>query len=368
MRLFLLLAVAALAAAPESKRKELQEIQQQIGETRKQIEEYRKLEQALSHDLKAVDTNRAKATRRIEDLQHGIRQARDRQASLKRKMSSLRAASGSWKEAVLAELDLYARRSASDDPSYGTPALWQEALHREAIRHRASTLARLQGLGQTTEQAEAEARRSAAELLGKSAKAREEAERKKREYDQKAAEVKDAKDKLAAAQDRATELEETAKALTRLIRELERERKTAPKTKQETEWTVAKRSLPWPVEGNVSQSFGREKDPELKTWVIRQGVRIASKTGAPVSPVARGKVIFAGPFRSYGRVVILEHAGAFYSIYGDLGTIATSKGAQVGPGDVIAQTGANRAGQGELYLEFRKGSEALDPLVWLKAK
>ena len=46
------------------------------------------------------------------------------------------------------------------------------------------------------------------------------------------------------------------------------------------------------------------------------------RAGAPVQAVDGGKVIFAGPFRSYGQVLIVDHGSNFFSIYGELGELS----------------------------------------------
>ena len=84
--------------------------------------------------------------------------------------------------------------------------------------------------------------------------------------------------------------------------------------------------------------------------------------GAPVKAVAAGKVIFAGPFRSYGRVIIVDHGAGFFSVYGGLGEMEKDKGDAARKGETLARAG------GRLYLELRRGADALDPLAWLEKR
>ena len=171
--------------------------------------------------------------------------------------------------------------------------------------------------------------------------------------------------KGAEAQARAKELEETAKALTRLIRSLREPRK--PGAPPIVHWDVPPNSLLWPAQGSVLKPFGRQRNAELDTWVISQGILLQTPAEAAVSAVRGGKVIFCGPFRSYGQVMILDHGSNFFTIYGGLGSLLKVKGAEVQPGEAIARAGPPKAGQGgRLYFELRRGSEALDPLVWLQ--
>ncbi|MBI5247140.1 MAG: peptidoglycan DD-metalloendopeptidase family protein [Elusimicrobia bacterium] len=121
-------------------------------------------------------------------------------------------------------------------------------------------------------------------------------------------------------------------------------------------------SLAWPVAGKIIRPFGRERDPQLGTWTVRQGVLFGAAEGAPVAAVASGKVIFAGPFRSYGKVVIVDHGGGFFSVYGELGGFEKEKGDSVRAGEQLATASEH------VYLEIRRGTEALDPAEWLSRK
>ncbi|MBI4425275.1 MAG: peptidoglycan DD-metalloendopeptidase family protein, partial [Elusimicrobia bacterium] len=177
--------------------------------------------------------------------------------------------------------------------------------------------------------------------------------------------------KVEAAARSLRELQDSALALTRLVRALE---KKSPYRipGERIPLAEAPHSLPWPAEGRVVASFGREPVRELNTVIIHQGIRIATEPGAPVRPVKAGKVIFAGPFRSYGKVLIVDHGQGFYTIYGRLGALAKGKGDAVTPEETIAAAGEPeaRAGSkpepgGVVYFEVRQSGEALDPIQWL---
>jgi septal ring factor EnvC (AmiA/AmiB activator) len=105
--------------------------------------------------------------------------------------------------------------------------------------------------------------------------------------------------------------------------------------------------------------FGRGKDPELGTWIVRQGLTLEVEAAAAVSAVADGRVIFIGPFRSYGQVAILDHGAGFFSVYAGLDEIVKEKGSLIHSGETLARSGPR------LYFEIRRGTEALDPLAWL---
>ena len=119
--------------------------------------------------------------------------------------------------------------------------------------------------------------------------------------------------------------------------------------------------------------YGRESVPLLKTWIVREGIRISAPRSAPVFPVMAGKVIYAGPFRTYGNVVIVDHEQGFFTIYGLLENILVSKNDVVSHGsplgragaDTQAVSGSSDKGLSAVYFEIRIGSEAIDPMQWL---
>jgi len=125
-----------------------------------------------------------------------------------------------------------------------------------------------------------------------------------------------------------------------------------------------KKSLPWPAEGKVVLKFGKNKHPELNADVISNGIKIKASDFAVVKSVDSGTVVFAGAFRSYGKVVIIDHKDAYFSVYGQLSKILVVEDQKVSKGSEIA-----RLGKGEesvLYFEIRQDSVVDNPLLWLK--
>ncbi|MDT7952317.1 MAG: peptidoglycan DD-metalloendopeptidase family protein [Acetobacteraceae bacterium] len=91
--------------------------------------------------------------------------------------------------------------------------------------------------------------------------------------------------------------------------------------------------------------------------------------GRVVSPCA-GRVAFAGPFRSYGTVVILDCGGKFHFVLAGMDRLDVEAGAAVRPGDPVgSMPDWDPAGAGPrpaLYLELRHGGEAVDPAPYLR--
>ncbi|MBI4377205.1 MAG: peptidoglycan DD-metalloendopeptidase family protein [Elusimicrobia bacterium] len=350
-------------AQMRAKQAELKKVQQELEVTRRQIEDYQKQEQALEKDLAKIESRNAQTRRRMLGLQGLVKGAEARSAELREQLGALGRASGFWRSALQSDLRGFQSAWAGRDDSYGTAELWGESLRRAAIWEKARLLTGLEGLGRKTAMAEAVTSRQAQELQLSRQRIERQHQSRLREYRQKKAEMAQAQEKAAAARKRADELEESAKALTSLLRRYGRQ-----KPQVDIPWNVARHSLIWPVEGAVLRPFGRERNAELDTWTIHQGVLIETRPEAPVAAIEAGRVIFAGNFRSYGQVIILDHGSHFYSVYGELKKPLKAKGERVRVGQIIGQSGRSENGRGRLYLEIRRGTEAMDPLAWLRKK
>jgi septal ring factor EnvC (AmiA/AmiB activator) len=84
--------------------------------------------------------------------------------------------------------------------------------------------------------------------------------------------------------------------------------------------------LPAPVDADVVRRFGREIDAEFHTQVFHKGIDFGALLGTPVRAVAGGTVRFAGWFRGYGRMVILDHGDRFYTVSGHLDALRVEAG------------------------------------------
>jgi septal ring factor EnvC (AmiA/AmiB activator) len=124
--------------------------------------------------------------------------------------------------------------------------------------------------------------------------------------------------------------------------------------------------LPPPVAAPLVQRFGRVVDSEFRTETFRKGVEFAAELGQPVHAVADGEVRYAGWFRGYGKLVIVDQGEQYFTVAGHLDEIRVQVGEALRAGDVIGTAGETGSlGGALLYFEIRRGSEALDPSEWL---
>ena len=365
-RVLILAGLLALSAAPagaqlNAKRKELSRIQIELKQTLRELSELRDAEKELGADVKGLESRDARSRKRVEGLQSDIRRAEGRRASLKSRLDAAKSVAGFWSAAIASEAARHGAVSAARSEAYGTRELWAEEFRRSAIVEKGRHLRGLHGFRRKTEEDAAEAVRRARDLDESSRRAQSEREGHRLEYEEKKAALVGTQVKVAAAARRAKELEETEKAMVSLIDKLGKGgkyRKAGPVARLERPL----HSLPWPVSGKVLRPFGRERDQELGTWTVRQGVVFASASGAAVGAIAPGNVIFSGPFRSYGKVVIVDHGGGFFSVYGELAEVVKVKGDAVRASEKLATAGE------QVYLEIRRGTDALDPAEWLERK
>ncbi|MCK5167881.1 MAG: peptidoglycan DD-metalloendopeptidase family protein, partial [Rhodospirillaceae bacterium] len=77
-----------------------------------------------------------------------------------------------------------------------------------------------------------------------------------------------------------------------------------------------------------------------------------------------GKVVFSGPFRGYGQLLIIDHGEGYHSLLAGLGRIDAILGNPVLAGEPVAVM--NKTGeQPGLYVEFRRDNKPVNPLPWL---
>ena len=124
-------------------------------------------------------------------------------------------------------------------------------------------------------------------------------------------------------------------------------------------------ALEWPSPGKVTGRFGQTSG-RLGGTAVRNGIEIAAAEGSPVRAVHGGTVGFAGPFTGFGTLVIIEHGGNDYSLYGYLGATTVEQGQTVESGTELGRVGLAPAGPPALYFEMRIDGRSVDPVQWLK--
>jgi murein hydrolase activator len=128
--------------------------------------------------------------------------------------------------------------------------------------------------------------------------------------------------------------------------------------------------LPMPVTGAVIRTYGA---PDTYGGTSR-GLSIATRSQAQVTAPSDGWVVYAGPFRSYGQLLILNAGDGYHVLLAGMDKIAVELGQFVLTGEPVGQMGGlvlaatqnvtvGRS-QPVLYVEFRKDGHPIDPAPW----
>ena len=127
--------------------------------------------------------------------------------------------------------------------------------------------------------------------------------------------------------------------------------------------------LPLPVNGVPIRGFGASNG----VGGTQKGVSIATHSGAEITSPCDGWVVYAGPFRSYGQLLILNAGGGYHVLLAGMERISVDLGQFVLTGEPVAVMGgqaqvsaavATGSKQPVLYVEFRKDGAPIDPSPW----
>ena len=92
---------------------------------------------------------------------------------------------------------------------------------------------------------------------------------------------------------------------------------------------------------------------------------MAAAEGSGARAVHEGRVAFAAPFTGFGVLVIVDHGGSAFTLYGHLAEASVAEGAAIKAGDIVGRVGLAPAGGAALYFEVRIDGRPVDPLQWL---
>jgi murein hydrolase activator len=127
-----------------------------------------------------------------------------------------------------------------------------------------------------------------------------------------------------------------------------------------------------PVNGTRIREFGGSDG----AGGAEKGISLATRAGAQVTTPCDGWVVYAGPFRSYGQLLILNAGGGYHVLIAGMEHISVNIGQFVLTGEPVATMGttsqvasilAANASQPVLYIEFRKDGTPIDPGPWWAA-
>ncbi len=119
-----------------------------------------------------------------------------------------------------------------------------------------------------------------------------------------------------------------------------------------------------PVSGKITGAYGQATD----VGATARGLSIETRNGALVLSPAAGKIIFSGPFRGYGLILIVEHRDGYHSLLAGLGRLDATVGRAVDPGEPLGTMGEGGDRAPVLYFELRRQGLTLNPQTWVAAQ
>jgi len=123
----------------------------------------------------------------------------------------------------------------------------------------------------------------------------------------------------------------------------------------------------WPVEGQITGSFGERIDPFNGEGAFHSGVDISAEVGSPVIAPADGVVTYADFLGGYGRAVMVDHGHGISTRYGHLAAFAVAAGQQIHRGDTIGYVGLSGRSTGpHLHYEVRINDTPVNPYKYLR--
>ena len=171
----------------------------------------------------------------------------------------------------------------------------------------------------------------------------------------------------ARAKTRAENLARQAGNLKELLAKLEADSKRRSGGSKKSEiptgaFMAARGRIPYPVKGTIVKKYGEQ----IEAGITSKGITIRTRPNAQVISPYDGTVLFAGPFRGYGQLLIIEHGDGFHTLLAGIGRLDTSVGQSLLAGEPVGIMVAQS--KPTLYIELRKNGQPVNPAGWLHRK
>ena len=328
-----------------------------VGELQARLTRQRSLLSRIDRKVSALNERLERTEKAVRDLEAAHGQAR---TDLQR-----------------AEIVAFTRqRAGTGDPWYPSARERERYLMRVYLEADADGVARITRARERKEEelsglerqvAVTERKMAREKKVGDTILSRQEEERRRladieREKKRKRKELKTLRARIARMESVVSRVERQVKERERLAR------KRSPRGSEARESGEAPRrfaslsgGLSAPLAGKVVTRFGRQHDATFDVTIENRGVEIEAPAGSSVKSVGQGEVAFAGTVSGFGNVLIVQHGGGLFSVYGRLETFLVKQGEAVKKGTVVGSLPGSPTGKSVLYLELRAGGTAIDP-------
>jgi len=129
-------------------------------------------------------------------------------------------------------------------------------------------------------------------------------------------------------------------------------------------FALARGSLLYPAAGRTSGQYGEA----VRRGMTRKGLVIETRSSAQVVAPYGGKVVFAGDFRGYGQLLIIDHGDGYHTLLSGMKRIDGVMGQYLRLGEPIGIMGNSDANRPKLYVELRRNNQPINPEPWLIRK
>jgi len=119
-----------------------------------------------------------------------------------------------------------------------------------------------------------------------------------------------------------------------------------------------------PVRGVLVSHFG-EKESDGS---VSEGVMFETLPEAQIVAPHDGQIVFRGPFRGYGQILIMEHRGGYHTLLCGLGRVDVVVGQWLLAGEPVGITESPKDSKARLYVELRRNGRPIDPWPWLETR
>lgn len=382
------LAATAIAADPAPD-KRLKELESALQKGRAESEQLKRKAEALAKELADLDGEMVQGARAAQEHEEHLSELEARLAELRQAERTDAEALERRKQQMLGVLTAVQRlawrptealiaQPTSPADTVRSAILLRAALPQiqesaDALRRelddlsvlRADIAGKRQDAAQTQAKLEGEQRRIKGLIRRKQQlqlAALEQGQDAERRLARMAGEAEDLRDLLARLQEEAKRRRDRESAAARLAPK-PAPPKPMPQQAAAHPFSTRMGELPYPARGTVTAQFGQLT--ELGT--SHRGITIETRPGAQVVAPYDGQVMFAGPFRGYGQLLIIEHGEGYHTLLAGMARIDSLVGQRLMAGEPVGVM-EQSDGKPALYFELRRNGQPVNPLPWLTAR
>lgn len=376
---FLFTGMGAVQAAPTAS--DLKKIQQQLKEEQQTHENMRRKAKDVAQEISSVQKQMVKAASDVQEFEETLSRLEKNLAELEAQQKQVQERF-EMREGQLAQIMAGLQKMALNPPETAflqpnTPVdnLRSSLLLKQARKPLQQTAEKLKQDLNMLGSLQAAIRAQAVQIKVASSRLENEKENMERLAKQKFILQAHFETESIEAKKKADELGKQAKDLQDLLEKLSHMQKIAKAahkqkpflaipTPARVEGAFAKSlgALPLPARGRIIQHYGEKLDSGMSA----KGLTLQTRAGAQVIAPFDGTILFAGPFKGYGNLIIIEHGDGYHSLLSGLDRIDGSVGQNILTGEPIGIMSTN--GTQKLYIEFRKDGQPVNPGSWFALK